>query len=131
MAHPNEDLVRETFAASGRGDIDALRDQYFADDMRWHFPGRSPLAGDSEGAAQVVGGFFGRVFELSGGTFRAELHDVVANDEHAVALFTAHADRAERTLEDRTVEVLHIRDGKLAEVWLYPADLYASDEFWT
>jgi uncharacterized protein len=59
MAHPNEDLVRETFAASGRGDIDALRDQYFADDMRWHFPGRSPLAGDSEGAAQVVGGFFG------------------------------------------------------------------------
>jgi ketosteroid isomerase-like protein len=55
----------------------------------------------------------------------------VANDEHAVALFTAHADRAERTLEDRTVEVLHIRDGKLAEVWLYPADLYASDEFWT
>jgi uncharacterized protein len=66
MAHPNEDLVRETFAASGRGDIAALRNQYFADDIRWHFPGRSPLAGDYEGAAQVVGGFFGRVFELSG-----------------------------------------------------------------
>lgn len=131
MAHPNEDLVRETFAASGRGDIDALRNHYFADDIRWHFPGRSPLAGNYEGAAQVVREFFGRVFELSGGTFRAELHDVVANDEHAVALFTARANRAERTLEDRTAEVIHIRDGKLAEVWLYPADLYASDEFWT
>jgi uncharacterized protein len=131
MAHPNEDLVRETFAASARGDIDALRNQYFADDIHWHVPGRSPLAGDYEGAAQVVARFFGRVFELSGGTFRAELHDVVANDEHAVALFTARADRAGRRLEDRTAEVLHIRDGKLAEVWIYPADLYATDEFWS
>jgi uncharacterized protein len=56
---------------------------------------------------------------------------VVANDEHAVALFTARADRAGRRLEDRTVEVLHVRDGKLTEVWLYPADLYATDEFWS
>lgn len=40
-----------------------------------------------------------------GGTFRTELHDVVANDEHAVALFTARADRTDRRLEDRIVEV--------------------------
>ena len=66
MAHPNEDLVRETFAASGRGDIDALRTQYFADGIRLHFPGRSPLAGDHDGLAQVMR-FFGRVRELSGG----------------------------------------------------------------
>jgi len=130
MAHPNEDLIREAFAASGRGDIDALRTQYFADGVRLHYPGRSPLAGDYDGVAQVLG-FFGRAFELSGGTFRTELHDVVANDEHAVALFTARAGRADRRLEDRIVEVFHIRDGKAAEVWIYPADLYASDEFWS
>jgi ketosteroid isomerase-like protein len=34
MAHPNEDLVREAFAASGRGDIDALRNRYFADGIQ-------------------------------------------------------------------------------------------------
>lgn len=130
MAHPNEDLVRETFAASGRGDIGALRDQYFADSMRLHYPGQSPLAGDHDGVAQVMG-FFGRVRELSGGTFRTELHDVVANDEHTVALFTARAERADRRLADRIVEVFHIRDGKAAEAWIYPADLYASDEFWS
>ena len=95
MAHPNEDLVRELFAANGRGDIDALRDQYFADGIRLHYPGRGPLAGDHDGVAQVLG-FFGRVFELSQGTFRTELHDVVANDEHAVALFTARADQVGR-----------------------------------
>jgi ketosteroid isomerase-like protein len=34
MAHPNEDLVREGFAAFGRGDLDALRHQYFAECLR-------------------------------------------------------------------------------------------------
>ena len=130
MAHPHEDLVRETFAASGRGDIGALRDQYFADGIRLHYPGRSPLAGDYDGIVQVLG-FFGRAVELSGGTFRTELHDVIANDEHTVALFTARADRDGRRLEDRIVEVFHICDGKAAEAWIYPADLYASDEFWS
>ena len=130
MAHPNEDLVREVFAANRRGDIDALRNQYFADGIRLHYPGRSPLAGDHDGVTEVLG-FFGRVFELSQGTFRTELHDVVANDEHAVALFTARADRAGRRLEDRVVEVFHIRDGQATEAWIYPADLYVSDEFWS
>ena len=130
MAHRNEALVRETFAASGRGDIDALRNRYFAGSMRLRFPGRSPLAGDHDGLAQVMG-FFGRVRELSGGTFRTELHDVVANDDHVVALFTARAGRAGRRLEDRAVEVFHVRDGKAAEAWLYPADLYVSDDLWS
>lgn len=130
MAHPNENLVRESLAAFGRGDIDALRNQYWASGMRVHYPGRSALAGDYDGVAQVLG-FFGRVRQLSGGTFRTELHDVVASDDHVVALFTARADRADRHLEDRIVEVFHIRDGKLAEAWLYPADLYVSDQFWS
>lgn len=130
MAHPNEEMAREAFAAAGRGDIDALRSEYFADGMRLHVPGRSPLAGDYDGVAQVMA-FFGRVFELSGGTYRTELHDAVANDEHTVALFTVRAERAGRRLEDRTIEVFHIRDGKVAEAWLYPADLYVSDEFWS
>ena len=34
MAHPNEDVVREGFAALGRGDMEALRKQFFADDVR-------------------------------------------------------------------------------------------------
>ena len=38
MAHPNEDLVREGFAAFGRGDMDALRKQFFTDDVRWRTP---------------------------------------------------------------------------------------------
>lgn len=130
MAHPNEDLVRDAFAAFGRGDIDALRDQYFADGIRWHLPGRSPLAGDYDGVAQVME-FFGRIFELSGGTFRTELHDVVANDELAVALYATVAEREGRRLDDNNASTFHIRDGKVTEVWTQPTDMYAVDEFWS
>jgi uncharacterized protein len=129
MAHPNEDLVREGYAAFGRGDIDALRRSFFAEDVRYHVPGRSPLGGDYEGVAQVLE-WLGRQFELSGGTIRAVVHDVVANDEHAVALITVRGERAGKQLEDNGVQVFHFRDGRVSEIWSHPADLYAVDEFW-
>jgi ketosteroid isomerase-like protein len=91
-----------------------LRHQYFAEGLRYHVPGRSPVAGDYEGAAQVVE-FSGRLFELSGGTFRVELHDVVANDQHAVALFNVRAERAGKKLAENTVLESHVRDGRVTE----------------
>ena len=129
MAHPNEDLVREAFAAFGRGDMDALR-KFWAEDIRYHVPGRSPISGDHEGTEQVLQ-MFARVFELTGGTFSAELHDVVANDEHAVALFTTRAERAGKQLNDNQVQTFHLRDGKVSETWIQSTDLYAQDEFWS
>lgn len=66
MAHPNEDLVRQGYAAFGRGDMAALSGTFFAEGIRWHFPGRSPFGGDYEGLDQVLG-WLGRSFEASGG----------------------------------------------------------------
>jgi uncharacterized protein len=130
MAHPNEDLVREGYAAFGRGDIEALQSRFFAPDITWHFPGRSPFGGDYTGMAEVLD-WLGRSFEASGGTIRIELHDVIGNDEHVVALTTVRAERAGRQLADNSIQLFHVRDGKATEVWTHPADLYASDEFWS
>jgi uncharacterized protein len=131
MAHPNEDVVREGFAAFGRGDVDALRKQFLADDVCWHVVGRNPLAGDYEGPEQVMQ-LFARLFELSDGTLSLELHDVLANDEHAVALFTIRGQRTgKQQLDDNMVQTFHFRDGKVSEAWAQPADQYAQDEFWS
>jgi len=129
VAHPNEVLAREVDAAFGRGDMDAVR-QYWAEDIRWHIPGRSPVSGDFEGVAQVLE-VFGRVFELSGGTYSAELRDVLANDEQAALLLTEHAERAGKHLQGNIINVAHIRDGKVTEISTYLDDLYARDEFWS
>lgn len=69
--------------------------------------------------------------ELTGGTFRADLHDVVANDEHAVAIYVGRAEREGQTFENRNVLVQHIRSGKLVEMWLLSDDQYAADEFFS
>ncbi|HWD42141.1 MAG TPA: nuclear transport factor 2 family protein [Actinomycetota bacterium] len=126
MGHPNEDLIRQGYDAFSRGDMDALR-ALFHPDVVWHAPGRHQLAGDHQGVDAVLG-YLGRTVELTGGNFRVEVHDVVANDEHAVGLHVAHAERGGRTLRDNTVLVFQISDGKATEVWQRWADPYAADE---
>jgi hypothetical protein len=76
-------------------------------------------------------GFFARTMELTGSTFRVELHDVLANDEHAVSLYVARGKREGRTLEDKSVLVSHIRNSRFVETWGYSEDLYATDEFFS
>jgi len=128
MAHPNEDLVRRGYAAFQSGDMDTLRG-LFADDIVWHAPGRNQLSGDFKGIDAVIG-TFAKTFELTQGSFVLELHDVIANDEHAVALVRINAKRGDASLEDNSVQVFEISDGKVTEQWLYPGDLYAADAFW-
>ena len=127
MAHPNEETVRRAFDAFAKGDMDTLRD-LMDQDAVWHSPGRNPLSGDYRGVDEILG-LFARLAELTGGTFRAELHDVVANDEHAVALYVTRAEREGRTLETKNVLVNHMRDGKFTETWALSDDQYAGDEF--
>jgi uncharacterized protein len=99
MAHPNEELVRRGYDAFAKGDMHTLR-ELFDPQIVWHFPGRSPLAGDHRGVDAVLG-FFGRTMELTAGTFRAEPHDVVADDLHSVGMHLATGEREGRRLEDR------------------------------
>jgi ketosteroid isomerase-like protein len=129
MAHPNEDLVRRGYAAFGTGDMATLG-ELFADDIVWHVGGRSPITGDYTGKAQVFG-FFAALAERAGGTFRIDIHDVLANDEHAVALVKVTGEREEKTLDDNGVQVFHVRDGQVTETWFHPHDEYAADDFWS
>jgi len=66
VARAEEDLVRAASAAFGRGDLGALRDQFFAADIVWHIAGTGPLAGDYHGVAQVME-LLAKVSELSDG----------------------------------------------------------------
>ena len=129
MTHPNESLGREANAAFGRGDLNALQ-SYFAEDIRWHIPGRGSLAGHHEGIAQVMG-MLSKISELSGGTARLELHDILANDNHTVTLATISAERAGKHYQDNLVQVAHVQNGKVTEIWTHPADPDAAAGFWS
>lgn len=128
MSHPNEELIRKGYAAFLSNDMATLND-LFADDIEWHAPGRSQVSGDFRGKEEVFA-TFGKVFELTGGTFKLEIHDVLANDTHAVVLARSTGERGDMKLDDRGVQVFHITDGKVTEQWLHPGDVYANDQFW-
>ena len=41
------------------------------------------------------------------------------------------AERGDRFLAMNNVHVWHFTDGAPSEIWIYPGDLYAWDEFWS
>ena len=98
MAHPNEVLVRDSFAAFGGVTWthckSVLGRRHPLAHPRQGPPGRGPRR---HGSGISV---LGRLAELTGGTFIAELHDVLANDEQAVAMFTLRAERASKQFKD-------------------------------
>jgi len=130
MMQSDEDRVRQANAAFGSGDLGALQSQFLAEDVVWHVPGRGPLAGDYQGIAEVIA-LFGKISELSGGTARFTLHDVLANGNHMISLATITAERAGKQYQDKLVHVMQVRDGKATEVWTQSSDPAAAAEFWS
>jgi uncharacterized protein len=79
--------------------------------------------------ARKVLGLFGKMMELSGGTFQVEVQDILANGKHGVALTIKRGQRTGRTLESRSVHVWDIRDGKCTRFRAYNEEAW--DEFWS
>jgi ketosteroid isomerase-like protein len=102
-----------------------------ADDVVWHVPGRNLLSRDYVGKAAVAQ-FFVTAGELSGGTVRTELIDVLGSEKFAVALVRVYAERQGRSLGGQFQAFTYrIKDGKIAEFWFMVEDRYAVDAFWS
>jgi uncharacterized protein len=124
--HPNVARLKDGYAAFAKGDFTVL-DDLFAEDLLWHIGGRSQLTGDYRGR-EAVYGFFGKLMEVTEGSFHLDLHAVLADDEHGVALVVGTASRGGRSIEVNEAHVYHLRDGKVVEFWDASTNAYAFDE---
>jgi uncharacterized protein len=129
MANPNEELLRRGYEAFAAGDIEGVL-AVLADDIAWHVSGESLISGDYHGHQEVLG-FLGQLVEITGGTFRLDVHDVLANDTHGAVLVTAHAQRGDRTLAMRQVQTWHLAGGKATEFWAFAEDSAELDQFFS
>jgi ketosteroid isomerase-like protein len=66
--------------------------------------------------------------EITEGSFSLDVHAILADDEHGVALVTATASRGGQSATVNDAHVFHLRDGKVVEFWLASTDQYAIDE---
>ena len=127
--HPNATLLRRLFKAFADRDVATVQ-SIIAEDAVWRFPGkRGALACEYHGREEIFH-FLASVPKLTGGTFHAEIKDIAASDDHAVILFTGHAQRNGMTLDNPTSLVVRIRDGKAAEFQEFVWDLPSVEDFW-
>lgn len=124
--HPNAARIRDGYAAFAKGDFAVLND-LLADDVVWHQAGRSQLAGDYRGRDAVYE-FFGRLLEVTQGTFGMELQAAFADDELGVAVVLASSSVDGQSVTAREAHIIRFRDGKVAEFWYTSSNQQAFDE---
>lgn len=75
--------MRAAYDAFEKGDLATVA-ALLADGIAWHQAGNNPLSGDYTNKDAVFGVVFARLAELTAGTFKNEIHDILANDKHAI-----------------------------------------------
>ncbi len=128
--HPNARLVRDFYEARERNDRAAIR-CILAADVAWHDPYPPPHGGDLKGLETVLREVFDRAGQLTGGSTRLWLEDVLANDARAVALVGWSSTYRGRTMQGRELALYTVRDGRIVEAWFFPFDKEASDAFFS
>ena len=128
MQNENYELMRRGYEAFMAGDMDTLKNEIFAPDIVWHTPGNNPISGDRNGADSVLE-LFGKYFELTDGTFRVEVHDLLASDDHAVVLGKVYGQRKGLSIPEDYVQVSHFKEGRVSESWVVGVDQQGTDDF--
>jgi uncharacterized protein len=128
-SHPNADVFMRVYEAFTSGDMDGLA-MLIAPDVLWHVPGNNLISGEYK-SRDAIFGCFSKIFELSEGSYRPELHDILANDQHTVALMHATARRGGKTLDQDYAFVAHVHGGQVTELWEAWTEGPAWNDFWS
>lgn len=125
--HPNAALTRRVFAAFGKDakTIAAALDR----EIVWRVPGNTVMSGEYRGPRAVVE-FLRNTGLETGGTYRSELHTVLANNEWAVAVYRACGTRNGIELDVDQALVIRCENGRWKDVTAVPLDS-AFDAFWS
>jgi uncharacterized protein len=116
---------REMYAGGDLAPVEEL----LAEDVVWHVPGWSPIAGDYRGR-EAVTEYFRLRRELAGGSIRITKKGDVHNEEALVQLADGHAPLGGRDVVWGTAGVYRVAGGKIAEAWLVPLDQQHFDRVW-
>jgi ketosteroid isomerase-like protein len=118
---PNAAVVRTMNEAMFSGDIETAASKV-ADDVVWHEIGRAePRRGKAELAASMD--------EFRDTSITWDVHDILASDDHVIALGTATATRGDKQLVYRTAEIYHVKDGQVSERWAFSDDTQRIADF--
>ena len=132
--HANTEIVESFYSIQRRfyagEDVAAELRRLLTEDVEWHVPGRSAIAGDYRGVEEVLA-YFAKRRDHASGTFHVTSRGMLADDERVIHFADGDALIDGRRRYWRTVGIFRISDGRIAECWLLPFDQYEFDEIWS
>jgi uncharacterized protein len=130
---PNADANADTYAVVRRyadawaaNDVATVIDCYH-DEIVFHYFGRSPLAGTHRGKGACLA-VLKQVRERTNRKLLG-IRDVLAGERFGVVIALERFERNGKTIEIERHLKYTVRDGKLAECWVYDEDQRLIDEF--
>jgi ketosteroid isomerase-like protein len=123
------ETLGQAMAAVSRGELDRFGEILLADDVVWHWPGSSSVAGDYRGRAAALGLISG-FYQLTGGRLNVEPIDILEGDDHLMSLTHITADREGQRLDVIMADAMRFGpDGRVVEYWTLSNDQKAVDDF--
>jgi ketosteroid isomerase-like protein len=125
----NSERLRQAMEAVSRGDVDGFGDILLADDVVWHWPGRSSVSGDYRGRDEVLGLIRG-FHQMTQNTLRIEPLDILEGRDYVMSFTRATADQGDRRFDGVMADAMRFNDeGRVEEFWTLSNEQEALDEF--
>ena len=121
--------LAEAMAAISGGDLERFGEILLSDDVLWHWPGRSSVAGDYRGreaALELLRGFN----RLTQNRLRVEPMDILEGREYLMSFTHVTAEQEGRRLDVMMADAMRFgADGRVEEYWTLSNDQEAVDSF--
>ena len=126
---PNTEIIATNFKDIQIGDLAKLGAPVATDEI-WHQPDDNQFSGTHTGA-EAVFAMIGSMMEDSAGTFKIDLvKDIMVNGAEVAVTIDFSDQRNGTEMALGGVDVFTVKNGQIAEVWLYSSDQAAEDAFW-
>ena len=125
----NSERVGEAMAAVSRGDVEEFGDILLSDDVVWHWPGRSSVAGEYRGREAVLG-LVREFHRAARDRLQVEPIDLLEGREYLMSFTHVTAERESERLDVVMADAMRFGDdGRVVEFWTLSNDQAAVDAF--
>src|SRR5436190_10765817 len=127
--HPNAAIIRDGFDMFNRADIEGLTGLIAADAVQ-RMPGDNAVSGEHKGRDAILA-MYGQLGEMTGGSFRAVIDQLYANDDRVVVIYRGQAERGTKKLDTLRALVFEMQGGKIAGLDDISSDTAVDDAFFS
>jgi ketosteroid isomerase-like protein len=126
----NAAIAQSYFNAVSKGDFETVG-SLLSDDVVWHQPGQGVQSGIYKGKADLFV-HLGNFMKWSNGTFAIDQLEYLAdNGDLVVASINFKAEKDNKLMSMKGVDLLRIEGDVIKEVWLFSERLKEEDDFWS